>query len=121
MTRSTDATPASSTITASTSRRPTRCRCEVMAVKGRTRLAARRLAFPPALVLLACLAGCGSGSSVKAPEIGPARTFNLVDFHPAGPVAAGKATTVSFTIQQPSGRPLTTFKRGAGPHTGVHL
>jgi len=81
---------------------------------------ARRLAFPASL-LLACLAGCGSGSAVKAPEIGPARTFKLVDFQPAGPVAAGKATTVSFTIQQPSGRPLTTFKRGAGPHTGVHL
>jgi hypothetical protein len=28
---------------------------------------------------------------------------------------------VSFTIQQPGGTPLTAFKRGAGPHTGVHL
>ena len=29
--------------------------------------------------------------------------------------------TVSFTIRQPNGTPLTQFKRGPGPHTGVHL
>jgi hypothetical protein len=28
---------------------------------------------------------------------------------------------VSFRIVQPSGRTLTQFKRGPGPHTGVHL
>src|SRR5262249_14318050 len=33
----------------------------------------------------------------------------------------GKPTKVSFTIQQPDGTPLTEFRRGPGPHTGVHL
>ena len=28
---------------------------------------------------------------------------------------------MSFTIRQPDGTPLTRFKRGPGPHTGVHL
>jgi hypothetical protein len=28
---------------------------------------------------------------------------------------------VSFVIRQPDGTPLTNFKRGPGPHTGVHL
>ena len=42
-------------------------------------------------------------------------------FTPAGPVQAGRPVTVSFTIRQPDGTPLTRFKRGPGPHTGVHL
>ena len=33
----------------------------------------------------------------------------------------GKPTAISFVIRQPDGQPLTKFKRGAGPHTGVHL
>ncbi len=33
----------------------------------------------------------------------------------------GKPTKVSFTILRPDGKPLTDFKRGSGPHTGVHL
>jgi hypothetical protein len=44
-----------------------------------------------------------------------------VGFQPARPVEAGVPTTVAFTIRQPNGRPLTQYKRGAGPHTGVHL
>jgi hypothetical protein len=28
---------------------------------------------------------------------------------------------VSFVIRQPNGKPLTRFRRGSGPHTGVHL
>jgi len=28
---------------------------------------------------------------------------------------------VSFTVQLPSGKPLTHYKTGPGPHTGVHL
>ena len=77
-----------------------------------------------ALVLIAAAtaAGCGSGSSgVNAPTIGAARTFQLAAFKPATPVRAGVPTTLSFHIQQPSGAPLTKFKTGAGPHTGVHL
>ena len=57
----------------------------------------------------------------ELPDVGAARTYELVDFEPAAPVPAGKPTTVSFVIRQPDGKPLTTFKRGAGPHTGVHL
>jgi hypothetical protein len=44
-----------------------------------------------------------------------------VQLHPVGPVQAGKPTIVSFVIQQPNGKPLTQYKRGPGPHTGVHL
>ena len=77
------------------------------------------------LSLLAVLAlaasGCGGGSGVGVPTITAARVYQLVGFQPSGAVAAGKPVTVSFTIQQPDGTPLTTFKRGPGPHTGVHL
>jgi hypothetical protein len=74
--------------------------------------------------LLACLlfAGCGSGSSApRVPSIQAARTFRLADFRPAGKVEPGKPVTVSFAIEQPNGRPLTNYRRGSGPHTGVHL
>ena len=43
------------------------------------------------------------------------------DFKPTAPVVAGKPTRVSFVIRQPNGKPLTDYRRGAGPHTGVHL
>jgi hypothetical protein len=74
-----------------------------------------------AAVLVA--AGCGGSSSSgpTAPTISAARVFKLTGFTPSGPVAAGKPVHVSFTIQQPSGKPLTSYKRGAGPHTGIHL
>jgi hypothetical protein len=72
--------------------------------------------------LLLALAGCGAGGAgVQAPKIGAARTFSLAAFQPAGAVRPRVATRVSFVIRQPSGKPLTTFKTGAGPHTGVHL
>ena len=68
------------------------------------------------------LAGCGGGSSGPSfPTIGAARTFEIADFEPAGADPAGQADRISFVIRQPDGQPLTTFKRGAGPHTGVHL
>jgi len=75
-----------------------------------------------AAATVALLAGCGGGSSKSSfPTVAPARTFQLVDFKPAAPVAAGKPATVSFVIRQPNGKPLTSFKRGPGPHTGVRL
>jgi hypothetical protein len=89
-----------------------------------------RLSLPtvslPTLGLLCVIAlgaaGCGSsGSGPSIPTIAPARTFQLAGFQPAGPIRAGKPTRVSFTIAQPSGQPLTQFRRGPGPHTGVHL
>ena len=83
----------------------------------------RPLILSAAAVSVAALsAGCGSGSSSpQAPTIQAARTFELADFEPAGPVQPGKPATVSFTIEQPNGQPLTTYRRGAGPHTGVHV
>jgi hypothetical protein len=72
---------------------------------------------------VATLSACGgSGSSQPAaPTIQPARTFALGGFEPAGPVTPGKPVTVAFTIRQPNGRPLVRFRRGPGPHTGVHV
>jgi hypothetical protein len=66
-------------------------------------------------------AGCGGGTGTAPPTIPPAHVYRLVGFQPAGAVTAGKPVTVSFTIQQPDGTPLTKFKRGPGPHTGVHM
>jgi hypothetical protein len=75
-----------------------------------------------ALIAVLAVAGCGSsGGGLTAPTIGAARTFKLSDFMPSGPVKPRTPTTVSFVIRQPSGRPLTRFKTGPGPHTGVHL
>jgi hypothetical protein len=75
--------------------------------------------------LLACcavalVAGCSSSSRPTVGPIGPARTYELAGFQPKR-VAAPGPTTVSFTIRRPDGKPLTDYRRGAGPHTGVHL
>jgi len=73
-------------------------------------------------VLAVAASGCGGSSSPSGfPTIQAAKTYALVNFRPAGPVVAGKPTRVSFVIRQPNGKPLTQFKRGPGPHTGVHL
>ena len=70
-------------------------------------------------VLVLLLAGCGSSGSSQL-TVGAARTFALAGFAPSK-FAAGKPTRLSFTIDQPSGRPLTSYRTGSGPHTGVHL
>jgi hypothetical protein len=76
-----------------------------------------------ALAIAVAIAGCGGGSSagVSAPVVSAARTFSLGGFSPAGSVAPGKPVTVSFTVKMPDGKPLTSYKTGSGPHTGVHL
>jgi hypothetical protein len=74
-----------------------------------------------ALGVVAVLAGCGGSSKPSFPTVGAARTYALVDFKPTAPAVAGKPTRVSFVIRQPDGKPLTSFRRGPGPHTGVHL
>ena len=75
-----------------------------------------------ATVSASAIAGCGSSSSsLKPPAVAAAHPFKLAGFQPASPVRPGTPTTISFVIQQPSGKPLTSFKTGAGPHTGVHL
>ena len=73
------------------------------------------LALVPAL-----LVGCGGGAS-STPTIAPARNYTLSDFRPTGTAKPNTPTTVSFVIRNPDGTPLTAFKRGPGPHTGVHL
>ncbi|MGZ8706462.1 MAG: hypothetical protein ACXW0R_03665, partial [Gaiellaceae bacterium] len=64
------------------------------------------------------LAGCGSSAGTLT--IGPARTFRLAQFTP-GTLEPGRPQQLSFTIEQPSGAPLTSYRTGSGPHTGVHL
>jgi len=83
-----------------------------------------RLVFAVALTVATMIAaaGCGSsGSSITAPRITPAKTYQLAGFQPAGPVGAGHPTTVSFTIREPSGEPLTTYRTCCEPHDGVDL
>ena len=72
-----------------------------------------------ALALLA--AGCGSGGGGLSVTVQRAHVFALADFRPSGPIEPGKPVRISFLIRQPSGQPLTRFKRGPGPHTGIHL
>jgi hypothetical protein len=73
------------------------------------------------VVLVVLLAGCGGSSKQGFPTIGAARTYALVDFQPSTPATIGKPTKVSFVIRQPNGKPLVSYRRGPGPHTGVHL
>jgi hypothetical protein len=67
--------------------------------------------------------GCGSssGAAVSIPKVAPAKEFTLAGFEPSGSVQPGRPVTVSFTVDLPNGKPLTTYKTGSGPHTGVHL
>ncbi len=76
-----------------------------------------------AAVAATLLAGCGASgpTTVNVPRVAPAQTFSLGAFAPAGRIAARRPTTMSFDIRLPSGRPLTHYKTGSGPHTGVHL
>jgi hypothetical protein len=80
-----------------------------------------KVRYLAAAAAVLALAACGSGSKNSVPTIGAARTYHLGDFVPSGPAKAGIPTKLAFTIVQPSGQPLTEFKTGAGPHTGVHL
>ena len=76
-----------------------------------------------ALAALVAVSGCGGsgGGTVSVPRVAPARTYSLQSFQPAAPVVAGRATTLSFTIQQPSGGPLTAYRKCCQPHEGVDL
>jgi hypothetical protein len=77
--------------------------------------------FAPLLLLLPLLAGCSSSSDSSTIKIGAARTYKLENFRPAAAPAPSRPTTVAFTVEQPSGEPLTAYRKGSGPHTGVHL
>jgi hypothetical protein len=69
------------------------------------------------------LSACGSSgsNSPSIPTVAPAKTFGLAGFQPAAAVRAHRAVLLSFHIVLPSGKTLTRFKTGSGPHTGVHL
>ena len=72
-----------------------------------------------AVLVAAVLAGCGSSSPPQI-TIGAAKTYQLAGWTPAR-FTAGKPAVLSFRIDQPSGAPLTRYRTGSGPHTGVHL
>jgi hypothetical protein len=76
---------------------------------------------PHAIALLAvlCAAGCGGSGGSPTIAVQPARQYRLdtLGFTRAGP----HDFTFSFRIVQPGGKALTRFRRGAGPHTGVHV
>jgi hypothetical protein len=68
------------------------------------------------------LGACGgAGSGLTVPTVAPARTYSLKGFQPSSPVTPGQPTTVSFTIQQPSGQPLVAYRACCEPHAGVDL
>jgi hypothetical protein len=83
----------------------------------------RLAAVVVALISVTALAACGSssGGAVSGPTIGPAKTYALVGFEPSAPVTAGHKALLSFTIRQPSGRPLTDYRKCCEPHAGVDL
>src|SRR5438105_1055334 len=66
------------------------------------------------------VAGCGSSSGPKI-TIRAALVYHLAGFSPAGPLVARRPERLSFTVDQPSGAPLTRYRTGPGPHTGLHL
>jgi hypothetical protein len=73
------------------------------------------------LALAFGLTACGGHATPAVPTIQPAKTFHFEGFQPTGTVQPNSPGTLSFTIVQPDGRALTTYRRGPGPHTGVHL
>jgi hypothetical protein len=81
----------------------------------------RPYALVAALAATAVVAGCGGSSSGPSIKVGAARTYELAGFTPFRAAMPGRPTTVAFTIRQPDGSPLTDYRRGSGPHTGVHL
>jgi hypothetical protein len=99
-------------------------RAEHPSILGAMRRPVRRLAAA-ALALAAAalpLAGCGGGSAGPVfTSVAKPRVFALADFKPSGPVKPGREVRLSFFIRQPSGKPLVDYKRGPGPHTGIHV
>ena len=85
---------------------------------------ARRAGAAAAEVVIAAgllLSGCGgAGSGLTVPQVAPAKVFSLGGFEPSS-TRPGRPVTVTFTVLLPSGKPMTQYKTGPGPHTGVHL
>ena len=72
------------------------------------------------MIAVVALAGCGGSSGPNVPTVAPAKVYRLVRTEPAAPVPPGRRV-LAFTVEQPSGQPLTSYRTGAGPHTGVHV
>jgi hypothetical protein len=79
----------------------------------------KRLA--PIVLSTLALTACSSSSSPKTIAVSAAHTFHLANFSPSGAIEPGKPQEISFVVDQPSGAPLTQYRTGPGPHTGVHL
>jgi len=97
-----------------------------MKTRGREELVTnrihRRIVTLGVLLTVALITGCGgAGSGLTVPTVAPARVYTLGGFEPSGAVTPGRPVTVTFTVVLPSGKPLTQYKTGPGPHTGVHL
>lgn len=75
------------------------------------------------LITVLAVSACGGsgGGAVSVPKVAPAGTYSLQNFQPAGPVRAGHPALLSFTIKQPSGQPLTAYRKCCDPHAGVDL
>jgi hypothetical protein len=72
-----------------------------------------------ALLSVLCAAGCGGSGGSPTIAVQPAHQYRL---DALGFTRAGSHNfTFSFRIVQPDGKALTRFRRGAGPHTGVHV
>ena len=108
--------PRGSRVPSAWARSPRRYRRRCDEARGRCRCIATSV---PSRALAGC--GSGSGAGVSVPTVGAARVFSLAGFTPAGDQPPARPTTISFTVQQPDGKPLTRYRTGAGPHTGVHL
>lgn len=76
-----------------------------------------------ALIAPVAVAACGGSTTgaVSVPQVPPARTYSLQNFQPATPILPDHLTTLSFRIEQPSGKPLTQYRACCDPHAGVDL
>jgi hypothetical protein len=86
----------------------------------RIRITIRILSVLALASLTGLLAGCGASGSSSI-TIQAARTYHLARFGPTTGIKAGKPTLISFTIVQPDGKSLTSYRHGNGPHNGVDL
>ena len=91
---------------------------DVRGLPSASRLLALLTVCAAAISLTACglLVGPFDDDGGRGQDV-PARRL------PAGRRSPGRAgpTTLSFKIMQPSAKPLTAFRMGAGPHVGVHV
>jgi hypothetical protein len=73
------------------------------------------------IAMASVLVACSGSSSSPTITIQRAKVFELASFSPKGAIAPGRPARLSFVIRQPDGKPLTSYRSGPGPHTGIHL